>query len=182
MNNLACSHNRTATKIADTNEAVRSELAVADIPSIACTDLVENSEVPTNLTGKLGDFTFNRLWTYWSAHGKVPLAVAEELYATEVGRKSIRANGDCGCPAPAEKASTIELATGRTIVDDEEYDKGIRLFKDKLPKALADWETNFMPASKAGATAKFVMGFHIDTLEALVMFTRALRKHNLVPA
>src|SRR3989344_1884085 len=69
-------------------------------------------EVQYTLTGKLGDWNFNRAWYYWRAHAEkgLPLEVATELhsrkYSDEGERQPetygqvIRVNGDCRCPAP----------------------------------------------------------------------------------
>ncbi len=65
-------------------------------------DQPRDGEVPSSLRGALGKFSFRRAWYYWMVNGKVPLAMANELYEDPVGRTDIRVNGHCGCPAPGE--------------------------------------------------------------------------------
>ncbi len=75
-----------------------------------------DKEVPASITGKLGDITFMRSWCYWSVIGKIPLHVAEELYADPVGKEDIRVMGDSGYVAPKSKVAYFD-AKGCKIND-----------------------------------------------------------------
>jgi hypothetical protein len=57
-------------------------------------------EVEASCEGRLGGYVFQRAWYYWVVHGPVPIEVAKELYADEVGKTDIRVAGHCGCPPP----------------------------------------------------------------------------------
>jgi len=102
------------------------------------------------LTGKLGNWTFERAWTYWVANSSkrktgLPLDIAEKLHDKKYRIKGpeepktygqvIRVQGHCGCP---------------------------------LPK---DWAR---PATGLGIDKKFVDNYHIDTQEGLDEFARTL--------
>ena len=91
---------RNLAGVQDAGAYICAELDEATIERVVHDEPIERSEVPTRVTGKLGDFTFRRLWYYYSARGHVPLAVAQELYADPVGRAYVRVNGHCGCPPP----------------------------------------------------------------------------------
>lgn len=80
---------------------INSELAGAGIAVEHITE-AHCSEVPYTLTGKLGKYTFRRAWYYWVVRGDVPLAVAQELYANEIGKKDVRVVGHCGRPPPED--------------------------------------------------------------------------------
>lgn len=132
------------------------------------------SEVPYTLTGKLGNSTFTRAWTYWMVACMVPLKVAQEMYEDEVGAKFVRVAGHCGCPAPDEWV-TYYAPDGKKLAPLSE--------KPEEGKIL-DWCTGeggyrFVddPALEAEA---FVTSYHIDTMQGLKLFVDTLRKHNLV--
>ena len=80
-------------------------------------------EVPYTLTGKLGDWNFNRAWYYWmaSAEEGLPLEVATELhnrpYVVEgvsvipIYGRVIRVGGHCGCPEPTGEVRSYHVDT-----------------------------------------------------------------------
>lgn len=174
MINLA-SHDTSAEKLLETNVRIKQELKEAGITIINHSNLVECSEVPTTITGKYKGITFTRAWYYWMVNGRIPLATAQKLYDDPIGKEDVRVTGHCGCPPPDEWASEFDLETERQVVDDDEYKRGIEMFK-KLPNSSNEWTENYIPRSDAKETAKFVTSYHIDSQEGLNLFVRALKK------
>ena len=82
---------------------LESELEKAGL-EILKADTPRGGEVQTKITGRLGELRFQRAWYYWTVEGKVPLDIAEKLYAHPEGEKSVRVAGHCGCPPPKEWA------------------------------------------------------------------------------
>lgn len=85
-----------------TDDYVTRELMAAEIPLVCVTR--NKGEVAASITGKLGEFTFTRAWYYWVVKGRVPLAVAQEMYSHPVGRKDIRVDGFSGGIEPRKRA------------------------------------------------------------------------------
>lgn len=119
MKNLAGVH--------ECDEDIRKELAEAGIRVVVTKKV--NTEVPYSVVGQLSYFTFRRAWYYWVVEGDVPLEVANEMYATEVGKKDVRVAGHCGCPPPAEWATNGYV--GSYHIDSQE---GLKLFADTIKK------------------------------------------------
>ena len=92
-----------------------------------------HTEVPYTITGKLGSLVFTRGWYYWMISGKVPIAIANELYADPVGKEDIRVRGHCGCPPPDGWTKEID---GKQYVMSYHIDSevGLRLFADTIKK------------------------------------------------
>jgi len=78
---------------------------------------LDDGGVPYTLTGKLGNWTFERAWTYWMANSSkrktgLPLDIAEKLHDKKYRIKGpeepktygqvIRVQGHCGCPLPKD--------------------------------------------------------------------------------
>lgn len=133
--------------------------------------------------GALGGFTFRFQNYYWIAAGKVPLAIARELYADPVGRTDIRSGGHCGCPSPDEYGAEYIDAKGR------------HLFRRKgaveqaqevatLDKYVPDWRERYayVDDPEAECADAFVSGYHIDSELGLYVFVQALRRAGLLPA
>lgn len=145
---------------------IRKELKAAGIQEVQH-DAPLKREVPQSVTGKLGDFTFERAWYYWVVSGAVPLAVAEKMYATPVGKKDVRVAGHCGCPPPNEWAFPSDEAVAKYLEA-----KGLQSINyGDLAKACnrGDVEGD-----------RFVTTYHIDSQEGLNLFVKTLKKHNLV--
>jgi hypothetical protein len=179
MKNLA-SHDESPENVASTDTALIAELTAAGIPCEIQPKQV-GGEVQTRVMGKAGNFVFDRRWYYWAVDGRVPLEVAKEIYALDSG-KVVRVSGHCMAPTPEEWAIAYEDATGRMVVDDVEWEKGLKMFSGEHWKdTLVRWNTEHVPQSKAGASSTFVTSYHIDTQEGLNLFTSVLRKHKLIP-
>lgn len=132
------------------------------------------SEVPYTLTGKLGDNSFARAWTYWTVDSMVPLAAAQEMYADEVGAKFVRVAGHCGCPAPEEWA-TYYGSDSKILAPVSEKPAEGRV----LDWCLGEGGYRFVEDPSAEGEA-FVTSYHIDNMQGLKLFVETIRKHNLV--
>ncbi len=151
----------------DCDRTIESELTQAGIEILKLPGSL-NLEVPASIIGILGPFKFSRAWYYWEAEGKVPLAVANEMYETEIGRKFIRVAGHAGCPPPHEWAFPElddSLASQLTALglDCPTYDEIAELLDSG--QITGD---------------RFVNPYHIDSQEGLNLFAATLRKHDLV--
>lgn len=69
-------------------------------------------EVQSKVTGNLGAFTFERAWYYWRVSGLVPIEMAREMYADEIGQRDVRVAGDCARRPPEQWAHTYATADG----------------------------------------------------------------------
>lgn len=140
------------------------EVVIADEPY---------GEPQTRVIGRLGSITFERLWYYWSAKGRVPLDVAKRLYADPVGQKDVRVAGHCGCPPP--EAPWVDWFDGdeRVVIDadgKQEAEYG-RLIKRRL--LAADGKPRF--AKSTDGLQGYVTTYHIDSAEGLRLFADAVR-------
>jgi hypothetical protein len=120
------------------------------------------SEVPYTVTGELiltgGSFTFRRAWCYWVVDGKVPLALAEAMYAVEE-RRDVRVAGHCGCPPPAEWALPTVAELEWHIQQEEE----------RREAKMSDSVREIFMASRC------VDNYHIDTQEGLNFFAACMK-------
>ena len=112
------------------NEYIKLELELAGI------DVYQTSELPTGevkssykgyLHCAFERFSFERAWSYWIVTGSVPLELAKKMYNTEEGKRSVRVQGDCGCPAPEkwERDGYVSLYHIDTV-------EGLKLFADTV--------------------------------------------------
>jgi len=101
------------------------ELTAAGIKAKPCAiDMVHN-EVPFmhegiisgEVDGKEIFIVLTRAWYYWVAKGRVPIDVAERMYADEIGKKDVRVAGHCMKPAPSGWTE---------VIDYKPYEKGWR--------------------------------------------------------
>lgn len=177
MKNLA-SHDESAENVERTSAVVHKELTKAGITPVL--NAPQNrGEVPSKYDGVYEGFTFDRAWYYWRVHGHVPLHVAEELYNDPNGRQDVRVNGDCSCPEPSTQAFSVDRATGKIIIDEKEWQDGLRIFGNWGLDQLADWKTKYIPKSEAGEADRFISHYHIDTQEGLNFFMQTIKKHGV---
>jgi hypothetical protein len=89
----------------DCDRYIRDELerAKIDVVEEGLTD-PKYSEVPYSLTGRLGSFTFRRLWYYWAVKGPMPLWMAQELIKHPEGARTVRVAGMAGNDSPEKWA------------------------------------------------------------------------------
>lgn len=144
----------------------------------------KGGEVPYNIIGRLGKFTFVRAWYYWMVEGPVPLYVAWILYADPVGVTDIRVAGHCGCPSPEEYGATWRNKEGKIIlkmkekIQAQQYLLDDSMFMQDIgKKILVEYDFAEDP-SKVGIG--FVESYHIDTEVGLRVFVDTLRIFNLV--
>lgn len=177
--------------VADCDVAIEAELKEAGI-KIVRNDFAAGNEVSSKLIGTLSwdeaecqpRFIFQRAWRYWIVKGRVPLAIAERLYADPVGAKSIRVAGLRGCPSPADWA-IYRANDGRLIGVMSDYDREAFRKYDagelsellgNTIKALRE-EVVFVDSKEervALAVDVYVDVYRIDTQEALNLFAKTL--------
>ena len=158
MYNLAGNSNATVY--------IESELQEAGIEIVR--GKMRQGEVKTNITGRLGEFTFKRAWYYWIVSGPVPLDVAKEMYATEIGKEYIRVAGHAGCPPPEEWA----LPNLDDVLSNEMERLGIESISSNKIRELCNNGEIKAPM--------FVNLYHIDSQEGLNLFVETIRKYKLV--
>lgn len=93
-------HMRNFAGAEECDPYITLELFLAGIPSLKVP--VSGGEVKTTIKGKMKGFSFSRAWSYWVVSGKVPLKLAEKMYADEEGKKNVRVDGNCTCPPPKD--------------------------------------------------------------------------------
>jgi hypothetical protein len=117
---------------------IKKELKLAGVP-VVHVYFEHPHEVPFTVIGKLGDFTFRRAWYYWVVNGPVPMSVAIELYNNPIGRKDIRVDGHCGCPAPDEWCHGSEFISLYHIDSQD----GLNLFVESICKYYSFERTKY---------------------------------------
>lgn len=162
---------------ADADQYILTELTRCGVPVVPVTKT--DSEVPYSFVGKLGNFTFTRAWYYWVVSGKVPLAVAEELYTPEF-KGDVRSGGDCGCRHPSTWATPYKGE--KVAVSATEAEKFAHLVKTFGPsfKERIEKEYYFHDNDDLSEFPRFVDTYHIDSELGLYIFVQALKRHNLV--
>lgn len=168
---------RNLAGVEDCDDVIEEELDRADVPMVEVPRDDIHSEVPYTIEGRLGRFKFRRAWRYWVVEGPVPIEVACELYVSPVGRKDVRAGGDCTCPHPDTQAEWLD-PEGRRLYPDPtgEQEARWRQFIEGHP-ACRNEPHNFVPDPSVvpGAHA-FVTCYHIDSQEGLNLFVQTVRK------
>jgi hypothetical protein len=162
----------------DCDVVIRAELDEAGVPRAELRVPLER-EVAASVVGQLGPFRFERAWYYWVVNGNVPLMVAEEMYATEIGKRDVRVVGHCACPPPAEWAKYMD-ADGKKLVSDPD---GTQETKYRAFSGRFGWPDDeaprFVPCAKDAAAAAYVTSYHIDSQEGLALFAETMRRHGL---
>ena len=102
----------------DCDGYIRNELTRARVELVEHEQVMENSEVPARLTGKLGKFKFTRAWYYWIVDGDVPIDVARVLWQDPEGQATVRASGRAGGSDPDNHVRWFD-ADGRILQIDE---------------------------------------------------------------
>jgi hypothetical protein len=132
--------------------------------------------------GMLGPFSFRHQNYYWVAEGKVPIAVALELYEHPVGRTCIRVGGHCGCPSPNEYGAEFFDASGIRLWKLSEPAERQAKEESYMDRNMPGWrdEARFVESPARDAASGHVDTYHIDNELALYVFVETLRKHGLV--
>lgn len=159
---------------------IGTELGQAGIKRVDHPHVLPRSEVPTRLTGKLGQFTFRRFWYYWVVNGPVPLSVAEELYAHPVGKRDVRVAGHCGCPPPSAWARHVDADGMRVRVDpDGSRERQANAFFDANPDLRESRGDRYVRSLAEAQVESFIDNYHIDSQEGLNLFAETIRRHGL---
>src|SRR3990167_10404866 len=122
---------------ADCDEYIRLELSRCGIEIVKHPEPCLG-EVASKLTGKLGNFTFERAWYYWMVKGLVPLEVAKILYEIPVGKTDIRVAGHCACPPPEHPWLTYRNQRGQEVHLDPTGENKVQY--EKIRKEYEDCE------------------------------------------
>jgi len=160
----------------------RHELMTAGIDIIKLHE-AQQGELAITIMGKLADISFNRSHHYWCAKGRIPLAVAELLYADPVGRRDLRIGGYYERPSP-DKFARWFLLDGRQVLTNEEMTEvnawkncGNVYYQNLWKMNASKYIASDDPAS-IGAKA-FIGMYHADSQEGLNLLARMIKKHML---
>ncbi len=130
MKNLAC-HNPTEADHNRVDTQCRSELEFAGIP-VRTLELIRKNEVPTNVYGELGPWSFERGWYYWFAQGPgIPPSYTKGLHTAH--GQDCRVAGHCGAPDPVEWFKGF--GCGLYHVDTQE---ALNALADTIRKVMSD--------------------------------------------
>ncbi len=155
-------------QVAECDVYIRAELFFSRIRPIT-QEVPMLGEVPARVTGRLTKeglpvFIFQRAWDYWRVQGFVPLEVALEIYndPSRLGRRDVSVIGDDSYPSPEKwaKPNYRELqrqglyTVGMTTEDCERVAREHNIA----------WGIDY---------------YHIDSLDALVLFVSILKSHGL---
>ena len=156
------------------NCEITKELNLAGITVVAHEEMLKTEPI-TNLTGRLGEFTFKRAWYYWVVYGLVPLEIAQKMYQDPVGKKDVRVSGHCGCPPPEEWAQPsdevqekIKESLGyRKDMDMHETFDFWKINEDKFKEEIKKYD-------------QYINCYHIDSQEGLNLFVQILKENNVI--
>lgn len=155
----------------NTIELDKEDLRCAQIPFIHKAATEKNAEqVVGTITSRHGEFTVIRGRSYWMVSGKVPLAVAEKLYAHPEGRRSVRVAGHCMRPAPSEWVEYFN-DQGKPMANQSE----LNTYSEKLVAELDMKERYDWVADKTTGNA-FITHYHIDSQAGLLLFTQMIQE------
>lgn len=179
MINLAVS-NPSIHQIKKINSIIIDELETAKIDVVANLNMLDHSEVPTHLTGKYYDLTFQRYWRYWVVDGYMPLDFAQEIYATDIGKKYIRAGGHGQSLSPETQAKLLNIHDKRYVIDDDKYENYCNDCKE-FSSILNDLKTKFIRKSECSENDMklYILSYHIDSQEGLNLFKEIAEKHSI---
>ena len=163
--------------VKEADERIQEELYLAGIEFVRREKL--EGEVLCSITGKLGDWTFNRAWCYWMASAQdrkgLPLEIATQMHERRypiIGERQpenygqvIRVAGHCGCPHPREWAFPSDKDLDRWSQETE------RDWKKICYGNLAELCNNGIIRAP-----RFVTSYHIDNQIGLNEFARVLRE------
>lgn len=159
------------------DDVINEELSQAGVPIIEVPRDEVHSEVPYTLEGQMRGFKFRRAWRYWVVEGRVPIEAARELYENPVGRKAVRAGGDCTCPEPETQAEWLGFDGERLYPDPTgEQEARWRQFIETHPACRNEPGTFVPDPSVVPGAHAFVTCYHIDTQEGLNLFVETMRK------
>ncbi len=168
---------KNLARVKEADEHIQEELYLAGIGLIRGEQ--DKGEVPYSITGKIGDWDFDRAWYYWVAsapEGKgLPLEVATELHERQypiIGERQpknygqvIRVTGHCGCPHPREWAFPT-----REVMERESERIGQNLMETTYGDLAKLCNSGVVQGER------FVDSYHIDNQIGLNEFARVLKE------
>jgi hypothetical protein len=176
----------------DCDHHIADELLRAGIDTIEVPK--SEGEVPFSIEGRLGHpesgLGFIRLWRawyYWVAVGNIPLSVAKVLYDHPEGKKTVRVDGHCACPAPeAPWIKWINAETGQEMMAQADYEAQCKKYSD-ITKDDALWtilyedmpkKYQIVPAPELHGGVQCVTCYHIDSQAGLLLYAQEVTKLN----
>ncbi len=185
MKNLAAVTHDPSYSLAEgikkTEKEICHELSISGVPVVSILPK-DRGEIQSSVGGKLGDFRFFRAWYYWVVLGNFPIKVAQEIWETEVGKKDIRAGGDCGPVAPEGYVVSWLAPDGRKIINLSEKESADRYILDGVftqEEVDARW-LFAKPEDFARLGEQYVTCYHVDSQQGLNLLLEIMRKHRLV--
>lgn len=160
---------------------IQDELGQAGVSMVGVPKDEIHSEVPYTIEGRMRPFKFRRAWYYWVVEGRVPIEAAREMYENPVGKKDVRAGGDCTCPEPETQAEWFDPEGHKLWADPtgEQEAEAKRLTAKYGPYRDSGI---FVPdPSEVPGAHAFVTTYHIDSQAGLNLFVETLRKYSAVP-
>lgn len=130
---------------------------------------------------KKGEFTVAFRNYYYVVSGKVPEIVAKELYSTYIGKRDIRVNGHCDCPAPKGIQLVYFDSDGKELASLKEKADFDRFIKSGIFKVDDIYNKyRFVRAVDFKKYPAFIIQYHIDSEAALMYFLLILQKHKVL--
>jgi hypothetical protein len=149
-------------------ELERCRILTFDVPRTT-------GEVAFTVEGRLGGFEFRRAWTYWVVRGRMPLHIANKLYADPIGKDDIRVAGHCGCVGPVEPWITWLGENGKqlaTMADKRQFERMEAIHRN-MEEVLKTYEFVEDPTLVG---KPFIMSYHIDSEAGLRIFADMVRQ------
>lgn len=169
--NIALGANPTPEQLTALDDAISAELDSAGLwLRHSYTIQRPSGEVPYTYLAEVdlpsGPVRFTRAWRYWRVEGKIPLALAQKVYAKE--GNGIRAGGH-GYNQPPEDHVEHFLPDGRKIIAYSDL-KDFEKFQPLWDKNAHEYAVYFsIPKSN-----EYVTAYHIDSQEGLNGFVEVL--------
>ena len=131
------------------------------------------------VVGILGSFDIIFRNYYWVVIGRVPLATARRLYASQRGRDTVRAGGDAGRVPPEGYVVHWYTAEGKRILPMKEKTQCEVVVQGGPPMneyAAQVLRENVFSDEPSTLGAGFVETYHIDSDAGLTLFVERLRQ------
>lgn len=120
---------------------------------------------------------------YWIVRGPVPFAVALRVHSHPVGRRHVRVNGDCTCPAPTltpgAGGAEFRNAFGRLVIHDPDESQALAYDEAIKRGMLSEFSRPHFSLDATKEAEAFIPLYHVDTAEGLDLLVFCLREHIL---
>lgn len=120
---------------------------------------------------------------YWIVRGKIPLALAKELYKLDI-KKEIRVAGNCTAPKPEDPwvnyycpKTKRQLICAKNL---EEEKLQANKLSNTLRNSVLEFLSKFLPVEDVTAGEGFVETYHIDSEEAMNSFLKKCGEYGLL--